>query len=302
MKNYVLSILMFIFLAGSSIGQPTTMIYQGKLLDNQGAAITLGGVQMHFAIYDTSSGGDLLWPSAGTVVKTVDIDQGLYSVRLGTGIGDDELFTAGMFNGKEPWLEVRIDTVTMPRTPMSNTPFSLLANDLAASGWASPGSIGSTTPNTGAFTAISVSGNASVNGDLSTGGVISVEPVPENNAVSGITSTAIVDTNTVGFAAALYIGSDGNYSMAKATGLNRMPCVALAVEPGTGDKKILLEGYVRNDAWNWTVGKLIFVSLTDGVLTQAVPTATGSQVQIVGYATHANRMYFSPNLMLIELK
>ena len=131
---------------------------------------------------------------------------------------------------------------------------------------------------------------------------LDLDPAPAANMASGITSSVVVDENTLGFAAALYVATDGNYEMANATDISTMPCVALAVETGTGTKKILHQGYATKDNWNWTVGGIIYISTTDGVLTQDFPTATSNQVQVIGYATAANKIFFSPNFMLIELK
>ena len=58
---------------------------------------------------------------------------------------------------------------------------------------------------------------------------------------------------------------------------------------------------MRDDTWTWTVGGLIYVSTTTGTLTQTAPSGTGDQVQVVGYATHADRMYFNPSLVLVEV-
>ncbi|MDT3739858.1 MAG: hypothetical protein RO257_10215 [Candidatus Kapabacteria bacterium] len=137
--------------------QPATITYQGKLLDNADVPVNQLGASLSFAIYDASSGGNKLWPLGSSAVnKTVDINIGLYSVLLGTGIGGDEAFTAAMFNGKIPYLQVTVGASVLPRTPLTNVPFSLIANQLSASGWASPAAIGSTTSSTGKFTAVAI--------------------------------------------------------------------------------------------------------------------------------------------------
>jgi hypothetical protein len=131
---------------------------------------------------------------------------------------------------------------------------------------------------------------------------LDLDATPATNSASGITSSVVIDANTLGFAAALYVATDGNYEMANATDIATMPCVALAVETGTGTKKILHQGYVTNDYWNWTVGGIVYVSTTNGALSQEYPNGTDNQIQIVGYATAGNKMFFSPNFMLIEHK
>ena len=153
MKNYVI-FLAILLAAFTSRAQPAAITWQGKLLDASGNAITQNNVDMTFAMYDASNGGNQLWPFSGVVTKTADVNQGLYTVQLGTGIGDDIAFTAAMFDGKTPWLEVKVGTETLPRTEITNVPFALISNELSTQGWESPGETGKTTPNTGKFTSL----------------------------------------------------------------------------------------------------------------------------------------------------
>jgi hypothetical protein len=153
MKRTILLLLISTFCFGV-LAQPTTITWQGKLLDASGNAITQNNVAMTFTMFDASTGGNQLWPASGTVVKVVNVLNGLYSVQLGTGAGDDIAFTAAMFDGKTPWLEVKVGTETLPRTEITNVPFALISNDLSAAGWENPGEIGKTTPNTGKFTSV----------------------------------------------------------------------------------------------------------------------------------------------------
>jgi hypothetical protein len=144
-------------------------------------------------------------------------------------------------------------------------------------------------------------------GDLDTNGkniVMTPSPSSDDTACGDI-ATFTVDTNSVGVGAALYMASDGNFDEADADATTTMPCVALALETGTGSKKVLLRGFIRNDDWNWNVGTtsgIIYVSTTQGTLTQTAPAGTGDQVQIVGFATHADRMFFNPNYAIAEVK
>jgi len=118
---------------------------------------------------------------------------------------------------------------------------------------------------------------------------------------NGLMASGVVDTNASGVGAALYMASDGNYDTADASAVGTMPCTAIALETGTGTKKVLLTGYVRNDGWNWTAGGLMYVSTAVGELTQTAPAGSGDQVQVIGYAVSADVMFFSPNLTLVEI-
>lgn len=118
----------------------------------------------------------------------------------------------------------------------------------------------------------------------------------------GLVDSVTVDTNATGFRAALYMASDGNYDEADASATSTMPVTALAIDTGTGTgKTILLQGYIRDDTWAWTPGGLIYASETTGALTQTVPTTSGAQVQVVGWAKSADVMYFNPSLVLVEI-
>lgn len=122
---------------------------------------------------------------------------------------------------------------------------------------------------------------------------------------SGITASVTVDSNEVGWRATLYLASDGHYEEADADTIVQMPCLVLALEAGTGTKKILLQGFVCDTAWDFTMGagvsNLVYVSTTTGVITQTAPSASGDQVQVLGYCVSADCLYFSPNLILTEI-
>lgn len=118
---------------------------------------------------------------------------------------------------------------------------------------------------------------------------------------SGAYATMQVDVNSVGFRSALHMDTDGHWIEADADAVATMPCEALALETGVGSKKVLTYGFIRDDSWNWTVGGLIYVSTTVGTLTQTPPNGAGDQVQVVGYATHADRMFFNPSYVLLEI-
>lgn len=103
-----------------------------------------------------------------------------------------------------------------------------------------------------------------------------------------------VDVNATGIGAALYMAADFHLEEADADASATMPCIALALEAGTGTKTVLLEGFIRNDAWAWTAGP-IYVSTTTGALTQTAPSGTGDRVQRVGWAYSADIMFFDPD-------
>ena len=128
------------------------------------------------------------------------------------------------------------------------------------------------------------------------------EPSTDTTA-SGLVVTATVDTNAQGIGAPLFMAADGHLDTADADTNTTSPCVALALETGTGSKRVLLHGVLRNDAWNWTTGpgdsSLIYVSTTAGTLTQTQPTGTDEVIQPVGWALTDDCIYFSPSMLYL---
>jgi hypothetical protein len=65
----------------------------------------------------------------------------------------------------------------------------------------------------------------------------------------------------------------------------------------------LVHGIARDDTWAWTVGGLIYLTVTGttgNTLSQTMVSGTDDVVQIIGIATHADRMYFYPQLPQVE--
>jgi hypothetical protein len=88
-----------------------------------------------------------------------------------------------------------------------------------------------------------------------------------------------------------------------ADAITTMPAIAMALASISAEAtgSFLILGIVRNDAWEWTVGGNIYISTDVGALTQTAPSGSGDVVQIVGIATHADRMFFNPQLTTLEI-
>ena len=120
---------------------------------------------------------------------------------------------------------------------------------------------------------------------------------------SGLTSPMTAGTALI-IGQAVYVGGDGKMEKAKADGAATMPTIALAT--GTIDEnasgEFLMQGYFRDNTWNWTPGKLLYVSKdTAGALTETQPAAGGEQVQRIGIAMTADILYFKPDLTVCEV-
>jgi len=104
-----------------------------------------------------------------------------------------------------------------------------------------------------------------------------------------------------------FINADGQAQLGDADAIATSSCVAMCADAtisANADGNYLLLGFARDDTWAWTVGGLIYLSTTGttgNTLSQTAPTGTDDVVQIMGVATHADRMYFNPQLVQIEL-
>ena len=87
---------------------------------------------------------------------------------------------------------------------------------------------------------------------------------------------------------------------ASAVGTARAIGIAPAAISDTATGTVLLQGFIRDDSWNWTIGGAIYTSETTGALTQTAPTTDGAFVQVVGMALSADIAYINPSLDIIE--
>tara|TARA_R110000824_G_scaffold114186_1_gene264491 strand:+ start:5620 stop:6951 length:1332 start_codon:yes stop_codon:yes gene_type:complete len=77
--------------------------------------------------------------------------------------------------------------------------------------------------------------------------------------------------------------------------------IAPAAISDTATGTILLQGFIRDDTWNWTLGGIMYASETAGAMTQTAPTTSGAFVQALGIALSADVVYFNPSLTLVEV-
>ena len=126
-----------------------------------------------------------------------------------------------------------------------------------------------------------------------------------DHSANGIT-VQLAATATQNFGDIGYIASTGKVTIAKSDAIanaNGLVMCADAQIAGDATGNWLLVGVARDDTWNWTVGGLIYLSTTGttgNTLTQSAPAGANNVIQVVGVATHADRMYFNPSLVQVE--
>lgn len=112
------------------------------------------------------------------------------------------------------------------------------------------------------------------------------------------TKTNMIVWESVVFWDCLFMKSDWKLWKSDADAMTTMPVMAMATETKSADTscEVLLNWYVRDDTWNWTVWWKIYASEIIWWLTQTAPSDTDDVVQVLWIATHTDRMYFSPSL------
>ena len=76
--------------------------------------------------------------------------------------------------------------------------------------------------------------------------------------------------------------------------------IAPAAISDTATGTVLLQGFVRDDTFNFTPGSTLFLSETTGQMTHTAPSTDGAFVQIVGTALSPDVVYINPSMDFIE--
>lgn len=114
-----------------------------------------------------------------------------------------------------------------------------------------------------------------------------------NEFNSGYTSTAVGEL--------VYLDSSATWQKADAdassTTYSGMLGIALTVASSGNPVSVLLRGFVyaATPFPTFTIGGKVYMSATAAAVTQTAPTATDSAVRILGYAIHADKMWFNPD-------
>jgi hypothetical protein len=131
---------------------------------------------------------------------------------------------------------------------------------------------------------------------------ITLNALSSNSTFSGILASYSAG-ETVTFGTLCYMKSDGKMWKADADQVTTMPGIAIATATVTTSAPgvFLLNGNMRYDTWNWTVGGIVYASTTAGNITQTAPSGSGDQVQSIGVALTADSIVFNPNYVLVQV-
>ena len=250
------------------------------------------------------------------------------TLRTSIGLGSVATRDTGISNNNIPIFTTGAadnDFLRIDGTAIEGRSASEVLSDIGAGAAAGSSSIvttgaldsGSITSNFGTInngaSAITTTGTVST-GDISAGGnvtladaksvIFDAAPASDHNAAGLIAS--MTAGATLAFGDAVYQKSDGEMHLGDADAASTAGVVALAVASGSDGaaSNFMFYGFARDDTWNWTVGGLIYLSTTGtsgNTLTQTAPSGSGDIVQILGVATHADRIFFNPSLTYAEV-
>jgi len=136
---------------------------------------------------------------------------------------------------------------------------------------------------------------------LATNGQILLTVPTVNSQSTGFTTNAFnlgYATSSVGDLVYLDVNSTWQKTDANITALyNGLLGISLAVTTSGSSLLVALPGSIVfcNAFPTFTVGSPIYMSETAGVVTQTQPTTTDAAIRVLGWAIHANKMYFNPS-------
>jgi len=125
----------------------------------------------------------------------------------------------------------------------------------------------------------------------------------DDHSHSGIIATITVG-ETIAFGELLYLDATATeWKKADASVSGTMPGLAVALEAKNDGEacEVLMYGYIRDDTWDFTLGNLLYTSETAGGITATAPADAGDQIQRVGYAIHADKIFFMPSIDVGEI-
>lgn len=124
-----------------------------------------------------------------------------------------------------------------------------------------------------------------------------------DHSVDGVTTTYTAGA-TITFGQLVHVTGSGLAIVANASASVAVPTMMMMAETtvsANDSAKFLLTGFARDDSWNWTPGQKLYLSNVTGQMTQSAPSNQNDTVQVVGYAIHADKIYFNPSLDTVVL-
>lgn len=125
-----------------------------------------------------------------------------------------------------------------------------------------------------------------------------------DHSYSGLSLT-LTAGETIAFGDIVYMNwADKEVKKAKADSSTTVPAIGVALESKDDGEAclILVIGYIRDDTWNFTAAEVYLSDETAGGVLSSAPTDIGDQVQRLGFAFHADKMFFRPSICEDEIQ
>ena len=124
-----------------------------------------------------------------------------------------------------------------------------------------------------------------------------------DHTATGLTAQMLAGGAIAAFQTVCIHTTTGEVVISDSNAIGTMPVIGIAPAAisDTATGTILLQGFIRDDTFNWTIGGIIYASETAGAMTQTAPTTSGAFVQALGVALSADVVYFNPALTLVEV-
>jgi hypothetical protein len=124
-----------------------------------------------------------------------------------------------------------------------------------------------------------------------------------DHTATGLTAQMLAGGAIAAFQTVCIHTTTGEVVISDSNAIGTMPVIGIAPAAisDTATGTILLQGFIRDDTFNWTIGGIIYASETAGAMTQTAPTTSGVFVQALGVALSADVVYFNPALTLVEV-
>lgn len=139
-------------------------------------------------------------------------------------------------------------------------------------------------------------------------GYVHFDSTPADSKCSGTTAT-FTAAEDLSIGEVCYIKSDGKMGKAVASAEGTARCVAMAAAGISANATgvFLLKGFLQSTATfpTYTVGGVLYTpedeTSTENVPEQTAPDTSGDFVQVIGFATGADTVYFDPDSTVIEV-
>jgi hypothetical protein len=127
----------------------------------------------------------------------------------------------------------------------------------------------------------------------------------DNEEYRGFILKTQIAAESLSFGNLVYHASDNRWNKGDADILSKTEGdLAIVLTTGAtaenGYVTILKLGTVKNTSWSFTIGAILYVSQTAGVITATEPSAVGSFSRKIGYAQAANIVFLNPSHTVLE--